>query len=117
MIAFDPQNRYEGPPGPFVGALNTLCHIDLSTGDTKSWWPGPTCGIQEPAFIPKSADAPEGEGYIVALVDDHVANYSDLCFFDAQRIDEGPIARAKLPVKVRQGLHGNWSTATQLAGA
>lgn len=117
MIAFDPEMRYEGPPGPFVGALNTLCHIDLSTGDTKSWWPGPTSGIQEPCFIPKSADAPEGEGYIVALVDDHVANYSDLCFFDAQRVDEGPIARAKLPVKIRQGLHGNWSTAKQLAEA
>ena len=50
-------------------------------------------------------------------MDDHVANYSDLCFFDAQRIDEGPIARAKLPVKIRQGLHGNWSTAQQLAAA
>jgi len=117
MLAFDTGRRYEGPPGPFVGALNTLCHIDLATGETKSWWPGATSGIQEPCFIPKSADAPEGEGYIVALVDDHVANYSDLCFFDAQRVDEGPIARAKLPIKIRQGLHGNWSTARQLAAA
>ncbi len=117
MIGFDSDKRYEGPPGPFVSTLNSLCHIDLATGDTKSWWPGPTSGIQEPAFIPKSENAAEGEGYIVALVDDHVTNYSDLCFFDAQRVDEGPVARAKLPVKIRQGLHGNWSTAKQLSEA
>lgn len=114
MVAFDPHVRYEGPPGPFVGMLNTLCHIDLATGDTRSWWPGPTCAIQEPCFIPASHDAAEGEGYVVALVDDHAANLSDLCFFDAQRIDEGPIARAKLPFKLRQGFHGNWCDASQL---
>ena len=117
MLAFDTERKYEGPPGPFVGAINSLCHIDLETGAEKSWWPGPESGIQEPCFIPRSADAPEGDGYIVALVDNHVTNLSDLCIFDAQKIDEGPIARAKLPVKIRQGLHGNWSTAAQLAKA
>ena len=116
MLAFDTERKYEGPPGPFVGAINSLVHKDLATGKEKAWWPGATCGIQEPCFVPKNADAAEGEGYIVALVDDHVANYSDLCFFDAQRVDEGPIGRARLPVKIRQGLHGNWSTAAQLAG-
>lgn len=115
MLAFDTERRYEGPPGPFAGALNTLAHIDLATGQTKTWWPGPVSGIQEPCFIPKSPNAAEGEGYLVALVDDHLANYSDLCFFDAQRVDEGPIARAKLPVKIRQGLHGNWANADKFA--
>lgn len=117
MLAFDTGKTYEGPPGPFASALNTLCHLDLSTGATRSWWPGPRSGIQEPCFIPKGPDAAEGEGYVVALVDDHISNYTDLCFFDAQRVDEGPIARAKLPVKLRQGLHGNWSTAAQLSSA
>jgi carotenoid cleavage dioxygenase len=117
MLIFDGTRPYEGPGGPFVGVINSLAHIDLSTGDTKTWWPGPQCGIQEPCFIPKSPTAPEGEGYVVALVDNHVTNYSELCFFDAQRVDEGPIARAKLPVRIRQGLHGNWSSAAQLGQA
>jgi carotenoid cleavage dioxygenase-like enzyme len=117
MLAFDTSRSYEGPAGPFVSALNSLCHIDLATGTEQIWWPGPTCGIQEPAFIPRPGSSAEGDGYIVALVDDHVANYSQLCFFDAQHVAEGPIARARLPVKIRQGLHGNWSTAQQLAGA
>jgi len=116
MLVMDREKPYEGPGGPFVGMTNCLAHIDLATGKTKSWWPGPQCGIQEPCFVPKSADAPEGEGYVVALVDNHVTNYSELCFFDAQHVDEGPIARAKLPVRIRQGLHGNWSTGAQLAG-
>ncbi|MCW2410705.1 MULTISPECIES: carotenoid oxygenase family protein [unclassified Sphingobium] len=116
MLVMDREKPYEGPGGPFVGMINSLAHIDLATGKTRIWWPGPQCGIQEPCFVPKSADAPEGEGYVIALVDNHVTNYSELCFFDAQHVDEGPIARAKLPVRIRQGLHGNWSTGAQLAG-
>ncbi|MCW2363216.1 MULTISPECIES: carotenoid oxygenase family protein [Sphingobium] len=116
MLVMDREKPYEGPGGPFVGMINSLAHIDLATGSTKIWWPGPQCGIQEPCFVPKSADAPEGDGYVIALVDNHVTNYSELCFFDAQHVDEGPIARAKLPMRIRQGLHGNWSTGAQLAG-
>jgi len=117
MLTFDTTKSYEGPPGPFVSTLNSLCHKDFATGEEKIWWPGATCGIQEPAFIPRPGSTTEGDGYIVCLVDDHVANYSDLCFFEATRVDEGPIARAKLPVKLRQGLHGNWSTAKKLGVA
>ncbi|HZV56033.1 MAG TPA: carotenoid oxygenase family protein [Sphingobium sp.] len=117
MLVLDGDKPYEGPGGPFIGVINSLAHIDLATGETQTWWPGPQCGIQEPCFIPRSADAPEGEGYVVALVDNHVTNYSELCFFDAQHVNEGPIGRAKLPVRIRQGLHGNWSTAAQLGAA
>lgn len=114
MLVFDGEKPYEGPGGPFVDTINSICHIDLATGEQKTWWPGPQCGIQEPCFIPRSEDSPEGDGYIICLLDNHVTNYSDLCFFDAQRIDEGPIAKAKIPIRIRQGLHGNWSTAKQL---
>jgi carotenoid cleavage dioxygenase-like enzyme len=114
MLIFDNSKPYEGPGGPFVSTINSLAHIDLATGKEKTWWPGPQCGIQEPCFIPRRPDAPEGDGYIVALVDNHVTNYSELCVFDAQHVDEGPIARAKLPVRIRQGLHGNWAGADKL---
>jgi len=33
---------------------------------------------------------------------------SDLLLFDAQRVDEGPLATIKLPLRLRFGLHGNW---------
>ena len=88
--------------------------MDLRTGKQQAWFCGPDSLIQEPCFIPRRADAPEGDGYIVALIDDIVNNYSELGIFDARHIAEGPFARAKLPFRLRQGLHGNWSDAKKL---
>jgi len=34
--------------------------------------------------------------------------YADLVLFDAQHVDEGPIATMHIPVRMRFGLHGNW---------
>jgi carotenoid cleavage dioxygenase-like enzyme len=115
MITYDLEKPYNGPPGPFAGVINTLTHFDLATGTEQSWWCGPDGSLQEPCFIPRSADAPEGDGWLVALVDDHVRNYSDLCIFDALDVAKGPVARAKLPIRLRQGLHGNWADADKLA--
>jgi carotenoid cleavage dioxygenase-like enzyme len=114
MITYDLAKPYNGPPGPFAGVINTLTHFDLATGQEHSWWCGPDGSLQEPCFIPRSPQAPEGDGWLVALVDDHVRNYSDLCIFDAQDVAKGPVARAKLPIRLRQGLHGNWADATKL---
>jgi carotenoid cleavage dioxygenase len=116
MLVFDTSKPYNGPGGAFMAIPNTLGHLDLSTGKEKTWFAGPDCAIQEPCFIPRSADAPEGDGYVIALLDNHVTNYSDLAVFDAQRIDEGPIGRAKLPVRLRQGLHGNWADISKISG-
>jgi len=52
----------------------------------------------------------------VAVLDNLVTNYSDLALFDAQRIAEGPFARAKLPFRLRPALHGNWADASRIAG-
>jgi carotenoid cleavage dioxygenase-like enzyme len=117
MITYDLAKPYNGPPGPFAGVINTLTHFDVASGEEQSWWCGPDGSIQEPCFIPRSKDAPEGDGWLVALVDDHVRNYSDLCIFDALDVAKGPIARAKLPIRLRQGLHGNWAAADLLEAA
>ena len=115
MITYDLEKPYNGPPGPFAGVINSLTHFDLENGTEESWWCGPDGSLQEPAFIPRSKDAPEGDGYLVALVDNHVTNYSDLCIFDARNVARGPICRAKLPIRLRQGLHGNWADSEKLA--
>jgi carotenoid cleavage dioxygenase len=94
--------------------MNTLAHVDLATGKSKSWWCGPVSSLQEPCFVPKSEKAAEGEGYIVMLANRLAEMRSDLLLFDAQRVDEGPIATLKLPLRIRPGLHGNWHPASQL---
>jgi carotenoid cleavage dioxygenase len=114
MLVSDQQRPMQfGRAGLF---MNTLGHVDLQTRATRTWWCGPVASLQEPAFIPKSARAAEGEGYIVMLCNRLADNLSDLLLFDAQRIDEGPIATAHLPLRLRPGLHGNWH-ATPRPGA
>jgi carotenoid cleavage dioxygenase-like enzyme len=116
LLVSDLEKPFEGPGGRASGLImNTLAHIDVSTRKQSTWWAGAQSIIQEPCFIPRSPDAPEGEGYLVGLVDNLVSNYSDLLIFDAQRVAEGPMARAKLPFRLRPGLHGNWAELSQLA--
>ena len=115
MITYDFAKPYNGPAGPFAGVINSITHYDHQTGLEQSWWCGPDSAFQEPCFIPRSPDAPEGDGWLVALVDNHIANYSDLCIFEALDVGKGPVARIKLPLRLRQGLHGNWVPAAKLA--
>lgn len=103
---------------PFTPAagpgMSTLGFMDYASGRQVTWWGGERAHLQEPCFVPRSPDAPEGDGYIVLLVDDVVANLSDLVILDAQAIDKGPVARVKLPFRLRAGLHGNWVDRSQL---
>ncbi|RJG22074.1 carotenoid oxygenase family protein [Massilia cavernae] len=92
--------------------INCLGHIDLATGKHEEYFVGPTSTLQEPVFIPKSATAAEGEGYLAVLANRHEELRSDLLILDAQRLADGPIATVHLPVRLRQGLHGNWVPAT-----
>ncbi|WP_404712572.1 carotenoid oxygenase family protein [Sphingomonas sp. MMS24-J13] len=116
MLVMDPDMPFEGPSGRASGfIMNRLGHIDFSTGQQTSWWAGPQTILQEPCFVPRTPDAAEGDGYIIAVADNLVTNYSDLIVLDARKIAEGPIARAKLPIRLRSGLHGNWANATSLA--
>jgi carotenoid cleavage dioxygenase len=116
MLVMDPSMPFEGPSGRASGfIMNRIAHIDFETGAQTSWWAGPQSIIQEPCFVPRNADAPEGDGYIIALVDNLVTNYSDLVILEAQNMGQGPIARAKLPIRIRSGLHGNWADEKLLA--
>jgi carotenoid cleavage dioxygenase-like enzyme len=94
--------------------INCLGHIDLATGKEKRYFCGTKSTLQEPTFIPKSDNAAEGEGYLVALVNRYDEMRSDLVVLDAQHLDDGPIATVKLPLRLRQGLHGSWVPESQL---
>jgi len=99
------------------GSRASLGHVDASTGKSKVWQAGERRALQEPCFIPKSKDAPEGEGYVVQIQQHHDDGKSDLLLFDAQHVDEGPMATIHLPLRMRFGLHGNWVPGDDLAKA
>ncbi len=113
MQATDPTKPYNADKaGPIMGFFfNTFLTMDMTTGKTKSWFAGDTSSTQEPVFAPKRADAPEGEGYVMGVVNRRAEHRSDLVILDAQRMDEGPIATIKVPVRLKYGIHGNWVPA------
>ena len=110
MQATDPTRPYDATrAGPIMGFFfNTYLTLDMTTGRSKSWFAGDTSSTQEPVFAPQRADAPEGHGYVMGVVNRRAEHRSDLVILDAQRMDEGPIATIKCPVRLKYGIHGNW---------
>ncbi len=83
--------------------------MDIQTKSYRLWKAKPTETVGEVVFAPKSPSAPEGQGYILATVWHADQNLrSDLVILDAERVEEGPIARVLLPVQAAPQVHGWW---------
>jgi carotenoid cleavage dioxygenase len=95
------------PGSPF----DSLAHFDLARGTRETWTAGHGAFVMEPVIAPKSNGASEADGYLLTLVYRSDENRSDLVVLDAKEIARGPIATAKLPVRVPFGFHGNWLAA------
>ena len=67
--------------------FDSIAHVDLRSGKrtTYSFAPGDAPG--EPVFVPRSADAPEGDGWVVAIVYRGAEDRSDFVVFDAGGIE------------------------------
>ena len=114
-LEMDMRRPVEIRGGSAGGALmNCLFLKDLQTGAEQHWWCGPVSSLQEPCFIPRSKDAPEGDGWIVQVCNRLDEHRSDLLLFDALEIEKGPIATIRVPIQLRFGLHGNFATSEEL---
>jgi len=87
--------------------FDSIAHIDVTTGKRTmhtfaDGMPG------EPLFVPRSAEAAEGDGWLVATVYRPSEDRSDLVVFEAMDVAKGPIGWAELPRRVPFGFHGNW---------
>ncbi|AJP71365.1 carotenoid oxygenase family protein [Sphingomonas hengshuiensis] len=115
MLVVDGEKPVELKGGSAGGLImNTLGMIDHETGREQKWWCGPVSSLQEPCFIPRSADAAEGDGWIIQVCNRLEEHRSDLLLFDATEIEKGPIAEVRIPVRLRFGLHGNWANAADM---
>lgn len=63
---------------------------------------------EEHLFIPKPGAPPETEGWIVGTALDYVSAATILNVFDANALEAGPIAQARLPYRLPLGLHGKF---------
>jgi len=105
----DPTKPYDfakcGPPAG--GLFNCLGHYRWDDRTEDVFFAGPTATFQEPSFIPKDGGG-EGEGYIIALLNQLDVLRNDIVILDALNVAKGPLAVIHLPFKLRLGLHGNF---------
>jgi carotenoid cleavage dioxygenase len=96
--------------GEAHGFFDGLAHRN-GAGERKVYFLPNGDATSEPVFVPRSADAAEGEGWLLAVVWRGVENRSDLAVFNATEVERGPIALVELPHRVPFGFHGNWVAA------
>ncbi len=115
MLAFDPTLPFDESLGdrPFQ-FFNQLAHVNVKTGTTDAWFPGDGQCFQEPIFVPRSDDAPEGDGYVIALLNHLNGDNTELVVLNSLNMAAGPVARIKIPFRLRMSLHGNWTPAKAL---
>jgi carotenoid cleavage dioxygenase-like enzyme len=96
-------DEFDSGPG-----FDSVFHYDLETGARKAHTLPPGDSLGEPVFVPRSADAAEGDGFVLVLAYRAAEKRSDLLVLDAQNVDGAALATVKLPHRVPYGFHGNW---------
>jgi carotenoid cleavage dioxygenase-like enzyme len=98
------------PAGAQRGFFDGVAHIGPG-GARTAFFLSEGDAISEPVFAPRSADAAEGDGWLLAVVWRGAENRSDLAIFHATDIGLGPIGLVELSHRVPFGFHGNWVEA------
>ena len=88
--------------------FEALLKHDLREGRTERHEEGPARAFMEPVFVPRSPDADEDDGWVLAYTYDADANRSDVVILEARDFSAAPVATIHLPVRVPFGFHGNW---------
>jgi carotenoid cleavage dioxygenase-like enzyme len=89
---------------------NAVGHYDHKTRAADRYSFGAST-VSEPLFVPKSADAAEGEGYLLTVTTDFETRTSALRILNAQDLASGPIASVHLSHYLPTGFHGAWRPA------
>jgi carotenoid cleavage dioxygenase len=91
---------------------NTLVHVDMAARKLERYFVGEKTTCQEPCFVPRAADAAEGDGFLLSVLTRcEYGMRTELVVLDAQRIAEGPIASIHMPFHLRAAVHGCWVPA------
>lgn len=101
FIGHDPDNPEH--------VFSRLVHVDHSRdSDPEAYAVPDGDALSEAVFVPRAPGAEEGDGWLLAVAYRGKTDTSDLLVFDACKVAAGPLASARLPVRVPNGFHGNW---------
>ncbi|MFI5314479.1 MAG: carotenoid oxygenase family protein [Myxococcota bacterium] len=93
-------------------SFDSILHYNVQTGSRSAHVLPAGCYTGEPVFVPSRANAPEGEGVLLATIYREDEHSSDLLVLDAENVEKDPLATIKLPTRVPFGFHGNWRPAS-----
>jgi carotenoid cleavage dioxygenase len=89
-------------------ALGGLLKHDLRDGKRELHHEGAARRFMEPVFVPRTPDAAEDDGWILAYLYDASTDRSDVVILHAQDFAGAPLATIHLPARVPFGFHGSW---------
>lgn len=93
---------------PKHGGTDTISHIDIGAGKICRYVAGEGITLSEPVFVPRTAQADEGDGFLITTRYDTARDESALEILDATDVERGPIAVAPLPFRFPFGFHAIW---------
>lgn len=104
--------RHARPTQVFVMAQErtrrAIARVDVERGTADRWLCDEGHRPSEPVFVPRDTAGEEGDGWLLSLVYDPAAHRSFVAVLDAQRLDEGPVARAWFDHHIPMTFHGLW---------
>jgi carotenoid cleavage dioxygenase len=106
---FDPMI---GPPliaGPVGAGFNAVSRLNVKTHELKTLAMDRRTTVQEHIHIPSKQKG--HEGYLAFVADIHDEPYSQVWIVEAEHLERGPIAKLRMPLRLRTGVHGNWVPA------
>jgi carotenoid cleavage dioxygenase-like enzyme len=96
-------------PG-FVADSRLFAHdLRAGTKQTRDFGEGRYPG--EFVFVPRHAEAAEGDGWLIGLVIDAPREATELVILDTHDFTGTPVATVHLPHRIPPGFHGNWIEA------
>jgi carotenoid cleavage dioxygenase len=98
---------------PMGRPLNTWVRFEHGPRSSQVYGAGPDVTLQECCFAPRSANAPEGDGWLIGVAQRPLESRAELLILDAQRLAEGPVAIVHLPFRIFGQIHGWWVPAAQ----
>jgi carotenoid cleavage dioxygenase-like enzyme len=106
----EPKVDFVRPPWPMA---NSYVRFDVEAKKQTLLRLAGHQSLGECVFVPRTQDSAEGEGYLLGVADDYADGTSFLIIADAQHLERGPIAKARLPYRAAPQVHGCWVASSE----
>lgn len=92
-----------------VGPMAGIVKVDVESGTSQEWVPGPSEFASNPVFAPKDGSTAEDAGYLLTTIFDGASQRTDVVVLDAADLSRGPVVRFSLEQAMPHGLSGCWA--------